>query len=54
MRNEGFNGTRKNMIVGSLDSVSTISQNDTTLNETFSEEDTEEDEIVDLETISPE
>ena len=38
MRNEGFNGTRKNMIVGSLDSVSTISQNDTTLSETFSEE----------------
>lgn len=35
----------------SADSGSTTSQNDPTLNEIFSEE---EDELVDLETISPE
>ena len=40
-----------NIGIGSSDSVSTISQNDTALNETFSEED-EEDEVVDLETVS--
>lgn len=40
-----------NLGIGSSDSVSTISHNDRTLNETFSEED-EEDEVVDLETIS--